>query len=363
MVEDIVSTGIKVSEVDIWTISTGRCSDLLASTFSRKIIMRENLYEIIPFAKQFSINKLGVVKGPEGIKKHYRNADGYPTVGIKLDSGTFTTMGVHRLLAIVFLNPPINYETLHVNHIDSNKDNFSLDNLEWVSPKENNVHASLSNKSKKQKIITINYSGFMKLHSNLEDASNYLNCSTSDVWVSLKNGTKLNDHEVKFRGKYLPKDLKKETHYKINTSRKLKVLDTDTDEVTYYDSVNECSRALNCAPSGVQQRISYLNDIKLLKGRWIIADVDLEFPDLDKLDFKIKSGNKDVVAFNLNEKKLCVYSSAKDFWFSNNLSKKAVTTTLRRDVLREINGWVFCYLINKNAERLGLYVKCPDLHL
>lgn len=46
---------------------------------------------------------------------------------------------VHRLLMEAFVPNPHNY--LHINHIDGDKLNNSLDNLEWCSPKYNTQHA------------------------------------------------------------------------------------------------------------------------------------------------------------------------------------------------------------------------------
>lgn len=46
---------------------------------------------------------------------------------------------IYRLVAIKYIPNPENKS--QVNHIDGNKDNNCVDNLEWVSAKENKVHA------------------------------------------------------------------------------------------------------------------------------------------------------------------------------------------------------------------------------
>ena len=64
---------------------------------------------------------------------------GYAKVKFR-NQGKFKNHSVHVLVATVFIDNPENKP--QVNHIDGNKLNNNVDNLEWVTAQENSIHAS-----------------------------------------------------------------------------------------------------------------------------------------------------------------------------------------------------------------------------
>lgn len=93
------------------------------------------------------------------LKQHYDYL-GYKRVRLSKNSTT-KTLTLHRLLAINFIENP--YNKPNINHIDGNKSNNSLDNLEWCTQKENSQHAFKTGLSKARKGENSNLS---KLNEN-----------------------------------------------------------------------------------------------------------------------------------------------------------------------------------------------------
>lgn len=70
--------------------------------------------------------------------------DGYEKVRLISTDGARHRYSVHRLVLENY-NPVDGMETLQVNHIDGDKQNNNLNNLEWVTCQENILHAYKNN--------------------------------------------------------------------------------------------------------------------------------------------------------------------------------------------------------------------------
>lgn len=113
---------------------------------------------ILGFEGLYEINNIGEIKSLDRIHdnaiynarftrskflKANINNSGYLNVRLKGLNGDVKTYLVHRLVALSFIE---NIENkAYVNHIDGNKLNNNINNLEWSTPSENNFHSINSN--------------------------------------------------------------------------------------------------------------------------------------------------------------------------------------------------------------------------
>lgn len=77
-------------------------------------------------------------KNKKWLLKQYKDNNGYMYVTLSLNKKR-KVFKVHKLMAITFLNNIDNKKC--VNHIDSNRENNNIENLEWITHKENTQHA------------------------------------------------------------------------------------------------------------------------------------------------------------------------------------------------------------------------------
>lgn len=98
----------------------------------------EGLYEV---SNDGRVRRLRFTNGSHDFEKvreckQTLNTWGYMTVNLS-KNGKGNTKRVHRLVANAFLGE----SNLQIDHIDGNKQNNRLDNLEYVTPKENTNRA------------------------------------------------------------------------------------------------------------------------------------------------------------------------------------------------------------------------------
>lgn len=129
----------------------------------------EGVYKVSDNGDVYSLNK----RGFSGLYKLKKEVDicGYHRVSL-CKNGKHTHKRVNRLVAEAFIPNPENKPI--VNHIDYNKENNSVTNLEWVTQRENVTHSAkvgrYSNNRAKE-IFSLDNEMRVKRHRSLTDAS------------------------------------------------------------------------------------------------------------------------------------------------------------------------------------------------
>lgn len=121
----------------------------------KDIIGYEGIYQVSNLGRVKSLERIVLSKGVATKRKERvlksSNRRGYRQLTLAKNRSR-AQRSVHRLVAEVFIPNPDNKK--EINHIDGNKANNIVDNLEWCTRKENAVHSIkvLGHKSKLEQI-------------------------------------------------------------------------------------------------------------------------------------------------------------------------------------------------------------------
>lgn len=124
------------------------------------------------------------------LKPYYDNWR-YPRVDLRNEYGRRPT-SIHRLVASAFIPNP--YNKPQVNHIDGNKDNNAVYNLEWVTGSENARHAvatglndhSTYSAGRPKRSIMIVETG--QIFNSIAECAKFLGCTHSNIVNYFKQG-------------------------------------------------------------------------------------------------------------------------------------------------------------------------------
>jgi hypothetical protein len=126
-----------------------------------KIIWKRLIYQGKDYGDLYLVSNTGEIKGVKTgkIRKKNVNHEGYYFVACSLGSrDNKITFKVHKAVAETFIDNIDNYPV--VNHIDGNKLNNNVENLEWVTYRENTLHVIktnlINNDHSKRKVICLN---------------------------------------------------------------------------------------------------------------------------------------------------------------------------------------------------------------
>jgi hypothetical protein len=115
-------------EVEIWkTIENTKGKYQISSFGNVRLVYGVNSFKNLKIKYNYTYTK------------EPNDYNGYAHISIRFDEFGSKVIGIHRLVAAMFIPNPNNYNV--VNHKDGNKLNNHVENLEWCTQKENIQHA------------------------------------------------------------------------------------------------------------------------------------------------------------------------------------------------------------------------------
>lgn len=103
------------------------------------LIITERFKTIIYHGTEVTVSSYGRIFIKDKELPLRENRDGYYVVSMRVDEG-HRSVRVNRLVAIAFIEQP-HSDANEVNHIDFNRKNNHVDNLEWVTHHENVLYS------------------------------------------------------------------------------------------------------------------------------------------------------------------------------------------------------------------------------
>ena len=153
--------------------------------------------DVIGYEGLYQVSNLGNVKTcKEKILKKSFTIDLYHRVNLLNGSENKSkNFRIHRLVAMAFIENLENKET--VNHIDGNKQNNNVENLEWATRKEQTQHALRTGLFKPPKCIEVIDIKTKKIYKNAKEISILFNINISTLRAKL-NGTRKNNTNYEY---------------------------------------------------------------------------------------------------------------------------------------------------------------------
>ena len=158
-------------------------------------------YEVNQYGQVYSTDRrvksrYGCTQLKKGKKLSYVIAhNGYVCFTIK-ENNKFYPRKAHRLVLAAFLGPLP--EGMQVNHKDCDKTNNHFSNLEYVTPKQNMVHASRTSRHPTRPVLVYLKKQPLKIFESIADAAFFLGIDSKALRIKIVNNRPCGDITAKF---------------------------------------------------------------------------------------------------------------------------------------------------------------------
>ena len=182
----------------------------------------------------------------------------YKFVGLIIN-GKQKRMRVHRMVALTFIDNPDNKP--YVNHINGNRSDNNVENLEWVTPSENTQHAvntGLFKSGRTRAVIQYNLNGEqMATFESASEAARQTGGSQSKITMCCRRQRdSANDYQWRYYDDI--QDVQK-IEKKFITGKKVAQCDEEGNILKIYPSFKEAARAVNGTSSAISRVCSGTN--------------------------------------------------------------------------------------------------------
>lgn len=199
------------------------------------------VWKQIHSVSRYLINEYGDVKSLtyNKIMKQKIDRYGYPCIQLKRDDGSSWYTTIHRLVAMTFIHNPDPDNMNQVNHIDGNKLNNHISNLEWCSARKNINHSYktlLNNNTNHIEVIDTD-SNNKSFYKSIKSFCKSIDRSINNIIPYI-----LNSERNPILGRYIVRILDIEKYTKTsnveNFGKNIYVYDITSDTQTVYPSIN-----------------------------------------------------------------------------------------------------------------------------